>query len=155
MSADTIELNPIELATELTIAWLSNPNTRTSADEVPAFLGRMHNSIAALAGNAQASGTTTDVSTDYSPAVTARKSLADPDYIVSMMVSRSNVEGGESTVTDNHRQVLWQRTLQKPLDIMIGQDALTMHAVTPVAPLDPAQPAWRDVLVIAFTKVQP
>ncbi len=85
MSADTIELNPIELATELTIAWLSNPNTRTSADEVPAFLGKMHNSIAALAGNAQASGTTTDVPTDYSPAVTARKSLADPDYIVSMI----------------------------------------------------------------------
>lgn len=77
------------------------------------------------------------------------------DYIVSMMVSRCNVEGGESTVTDNEGQVLWQRTLQKPLDILIGQDARTMHAVTPVVPLDPAQPAWRDVLVVAFTKVQP
>ena len=76
------------------------------------------------------------------------------DYIVSTMVSRCNVEGGESIVTDNHRQVLWQRTLKKPLDIMIGQDALTLHAVTPVVPLDPAQPAWRDVLVVAFTKVQ-
>jgi hypothetical protein len=76
------------------------------------------------------------------------------DYIVSMMVSRCNVEGGESTVTDNHRQMLWQRTLQRPLDIMIAQDAQTMHAVTPVVPLDPAQPACRDVLVVAFTKVQ-
>lgn len=77
------------------------------------------------------------------------------DYIVSMMVSRCNVEGGESNVTDNNGRVLWQRTLQKPLDILIGKDALTMHAVTPVVPLDPAQPAWRDVLVIAFTKVLP
>ncbi|MFM2060320.1 MAG: hypothetical protein RLY71_4705 [Pseudomonadota bacterium] len=76
------------------------------------------------------------------------------DYIVSMMVARCNVEGGQSTVTDNHRRVLWQRTLEKPLDIMIGQDALTMHAVTPVVPLDPALPAWRDVLVVAFTKVE-
>lgn len=77
------------------------------------------------------------------------------DYIVSMMVSRCNVEGGESTVTDNNGQVLWQRTLQKPLDILIGQDARTMHAVTPVVPLDPTQSAWRDVLVVAFTKVHP
>jgi hypothetical protein len=77
------------------------------------------------------------------------------DYIVSMMVARRNVEGGESMITDNHQQVLWQRTLQKPLDILIGLDAQTMHAVTPVVPLDSAEPAWRDVLVIAFTKVQP
>jgi hypothetical protein len=34
----TTETNSIELATELTIAWLGNPNTRTSADDVPAFL---------------------------------------------------------------------------------------------------------------------
>ena len=30
-----------------------------------------------------------------------------------------------------------------------------LHAVTPVVPLDPTQPAWRDVLVVAFTKVHP
>ena len=30
--------NPVELATELTIAWLGNPNVRVSAEEVPAFL---------------------------------------------------------------------------------------------------------------------
>jgi hypothetical protein len=77
------------------------------------------------------------------------------DYIVSMMVSRHNVAGGESTITDNQEMVLWQRTLLKPLDIMIGQDAATMHAVTPVTPVDPDAPAWRDVLVVAFTRVQP
>lgn len=76
------------------------------------------------------------------------------DYIVSLMVSRCNVEGGETTITDNQGQVLWQRTLQLPLDIVIGQDARTMHAVSPVTPLRACQPAWRDVLVIAFTKVE-
>ncbi len=75
------------------------------------------------------------------------------DYIVSMMVSRRNVVGGETTVTDNNQQVLWQRTLQKPLDILIGKDAHTMHVVSPVAPEDAGQEAYRDVLVIAFTKV--
>lgn len=75
------------------------------------------------------------------------------DYIVSMMVSRRNVVGGETTVTDNDGQVLWQRTLQRPLDILIGKDAHTMHAVSPVSPTDASQEAYRDVLVIAFTKV--
>lgn len=68
-------------------------------------------------------------------------------------MSRRNVEGGESTITDDERQVLWQRTLQKPLDIMIANDALTMHAVSPVSPIDASQAAYRDVLVVAFTKV--
>lgn len=75
------------------------------------------------------------------------------DYIVSMMVSRRNVEGGETTITDNDSQVLWQRTLQNPLDIVIGKDAHTMHAVSPVSPIDISKEAYRDVLVIAFTKV--
>ena len=41
MADDKSELNTVELATELTIAWLSNPNTRAGADEVPAFLQKM------------------------------------------------------------------------------------------------------------------
>ncbi|KQV96939.1 2OG-Fe dioxygenase family protein [Rhizobacter sp. Root1221] len=77
------------------------------------------------------------------------------DYIVSLMISRRNVTGGETTVTDNDRQVLWQKTLQRPLDILIGKDAHSMHSVSPVSPVDPSQKACRDVLVIAFTKVAP
>lgn len=38
----------VELATELTIAWLSNPNTRASTDEVPVFLAKMHDAVRAL-----------------------------------------------------------------------------------------------------------
>jgi len=48
MINENIQLNAVELATELTIAWLSNSNTRTSADEVPAFLARMHSSVQSL-----------------------------------------------------------------------------------------------------------
>ena len=39
----------VTLATELTIAWLSNPNTRAGAEEVPAFLRTMHEAVGALA----------------------------------------------------------------------------------------------------------
>ena len=39
--SDETTFSSVELATELTIAWLSNPNTRANADEVPAFLAKM------------------------------------------------------------------------------------------------------------------
>ena len=39
----------VTLATELTIAWLSNPNTRAGAEEVPGFLRTMHEAVGALA----------------------------------------------------------------------------------------------------------
>lgn len=85
MSEDTA-LNPVELATELTIAWLSNPNTRATADEVPAFLAKMHQAVTELAtpaasGEAQADETTAE----YTPAVSVRKSLASKDHIISMI----------------------------------------------------------------------
>ena len=50
MSEDTTDLSALELATELTIAWLGNPNTRISAEEVPAFLGKMHDTVSSLLG---------------------------------------------------------------------------------------------------------
>ena len=31
----------------------------------------------------------------------------------------------------------------------------TMHAVTPVTPIKQDEPAWRDVLVVAFTRIRP
>ena len=48
MSEDTVDTSALELATELTIAWLGNPNTRISADEVPQFLRRMHETVSEL-----------------------------------------------------------------------------------------------------------
>jgi len=80
----TTETNTIELATELTIAWLSNPNTRTSADDVPAFLQSMHAAVEKLGGSlaeTPAEGT----AVEYTQAVTARKSLASRDHIISMI----------------------------------------------------------------------
>ncbi len=80
----TDEPNPIELATELTIAWLSNPNTRTSAENVPAFLQSMHDAVARLATPAAGEPEQTEPQ-EYTPAVTARKSLASREHIISMI----------------------------------------------------------------------
>lgn len=84
MSEDTTNLNAVELATELTIAWLGNPNTRTSAEEVPAFLGKMHDTVSALLGTS-APTTAEEPATEYTPAVSVRKSLASKDHILSMI----------------------------------------------------------------------
>lgn len=81
------EMNTRELATELTVAWLSNPNTRASADDVTAFL---------LTVRASLDGLTTGVETvaaqepaSHEPAVTVRKSLASPDRIISLITGES------------------------------------------------------------------
>lgn len=82
MSNDNNDTTPVELATELTIAWLSNPNTRAAADDVPAFLAKMHEAVSALGQPTEASAT---ADTEYTPAITARRSLSSPDHIISMI----------------------------------------------------------------------
>ena len=76
------DVNPVELATELTIAWLSNANTRASADEVPAFLARMHEAVTGLSAPA---GVAEPTAGTQEGAVSVRKSLASKDHIISMI----------------------------------------------------------------------
>ncbi|PAX07965.1 MucR family transcriptional regulator [Sphingomonas lenta] len=84
MSEDQSDTNALELATELTIAWLGNPNTRISADEVPAFLRRMHETVSELTGSS-AETPSAEPQTEYTPAVSVRKSLSSRDHIISMI----------------------------------------------------------------------
>ena len=84
MADDTNDLSSVELATELTIAWLGNANTRTSADDVPAFLAKMHETVTSLLAP-DAPTQSSDAVAEYTPAVTSRKSLASKDFIISMI----------------------------------------------------------------------
>lgn len=79
-----MSLNAVELAAELTIAWLSNLNTRVTADDVPAFLRSMHGAVSNLAIVAS-KVEDTQPEPEFTPAVSVRKSLASKDYIVSMI----------------------------------------------------------------------
>jgi predicted transcriptional regulator len=75
--------NSIELATELTIAWLSNPSVRASAEEVPAFLNTIHARLGQLSNTSGSE--VVEPAAEYIPAVTVRRSLASKDHIISMI----------------------------------------------------------------------
>lgn len=78
--------SPLHLAAELTVAWLGNHGTRAKADEVPAFLRAMHETVLELqAGARPADPEQSQVPEEHTPAVSARKSLASPDRIISMI----------------------------------------------------------------------
>jgi predicted transcriptional regulator len=86
--SDENSLNAVELAAELTIAWLGNQNNRVAPDDVPAFLRTMHATVTELAGGSSAraeSGEVVAPEQEFTPAVTARKSLASKDHIISMI----------------------------------------------------------------------
>ena len=80
----TNDNDAVTLATELTIAWLSNPNTRTNPDDVPAFLSSMHAAVEKL-GSGSAQPVPEEPAQEYVPAVSVRKSLASKDHIISMI----------------------------------------------------------------------
>lgn len=84
MTDDADQDNGLELAVELTIAWLSNPNTRAQANEVPDFLRTMHEAVGGLSGTS-APDTGEEQPASYEPAVTVRKSLASKDHIISLI----------------------------------------------------------------------
>lgn len=84
MSDESRTANAAELATELTIAWLSNPNTRTTLAEVPEFLKAMHAAIEAL-GTSDGAGAGQPQAEQHMPAVTPRRSLASKDHIISLI----------------------------------------------------------------------
>ena len=77
-------LNAVELAAELTIAWLGNQNNRVTAEDVPAFLRTMHATVTELAGGSAPVGTVAEEPAEaFTPAVTVRRSLASKDHIIS------------------------------------------------------------------------
>ncbi|NIJ21900.1 putative transcriptional regulator [Sphingomonas naasensis] len=81
-------LNAVELATELTIAWLGNQNNRVSAEEVPVFLRNMHATVSELSSGTSGSGGGDEepaAQAEFTPAVSVRKSLASKDHIISMI----------------------------------------------------------------------
>lgn len=79
--------DPVELASDLTIAWLSNPNNRASMEDVSTFLRTMHADVIALSGGiASAEGASKEPASDeFTPAVSVRRSLASKDHIISLI----------------------------------------------------------------------
>jgi len=86
--AEEQTLNAVELATELTIAWLGNQNNRVQAEDVPQFLRTMHATVTELAGGSSDTSASADepaATEEFTPAVSVRKSLASKDHLISMI----------------------------------------------------------------------
>ena len=88
MTTERANVSAIELATELTIAWLSNPNTRAAAEDVQVFLKSMHDSVVGLVDRPNTAAAGEAATEQFTPAVTVRKSLASKDHILSLIDGR-------------------------------------------------------------------
>jgi hypothetical protein len=74
------------------------------------------------------------------------------DYVLVLLITRRNIASGTTTTHALDRSMLGSFTLTEPFDAALVDDRRVYHGVTPVEPLDPALPAYRDVLVVTFRK---
>jgi len=72
------------------------------------------------------------------------------DWVLVLLVRRENVASGETRIADGAGAQLGGFTLADPIDAALVDDRRVQHGVTAIHPLDPARPAWRDVLVLTF-----
>jgi hypothetical protein len=74
------------------------------------------------------------------------------DYVLVLLVNRTNIASGMTSVHDLEGKALGHFTLTTPFDAALVDDMRVMHGVTPVEPLDPAESGFRDVLVVTFRR---
>ena len=72
------------------------------------------------------------------------------DWVLVLLIKRHNIRSGTTTIADLDKQSLGSFTLTDPFDAAIVDDSRVYHGVTPIEPIDAAQPAYRDVLVVTF-----
>ncbi len=73
------------------------------------------------------------------------------DWVLVMLVDRRNVEAGTTHIEDETGGRA-SFTLTTPGEAVLLNDRRIRHGVTAIHALDPALPAWRDVLVITWRK---
>jgi hypothetical protein len=76
------------------------------------------------------------------------------DFVLVLMVRRENIAQGTTTIHDDERRLLGSLTLSQPLDAALVDDRRVYHGVTPVVPALAGRPAFRDVLVLTYRKIQ-
>ncbi|OOG55588.1 2OG-Fe dioxygenase family protein [Rhodanobacter sp. C03] len=72
------------------------------------------------------------------------------DYVLVLLIDRTNIESGTTTIHAHDGSLLGSFTLTHALDAALVDDTRVCHGVTAVTPLDPTKPAHRDVLVVTF-----
>ncbi len=74
------------------------------------------------------------------------------DHVLVLLIGRRNIQSGVTSIHDASGRNLGSFTLAEPFDAAWVDDHRVMHGVTPVEPIDPAQPGFRDVLVVTFRR---
>jgi len=77
------------------------------------------------------------------------------DYVLVLLVDRQNIASGTTSIHAVDGRTLGNFTLTHPLDAALLEDRKVSHGVTPVRPVDPNRPAYRDVLVVTFLQAEP
>jgi hypothetical protein len=74
------------------------------------------------------------------------------DLVVVILVARSGLKGGETRVFDARGPQGLRFTLTEPWSALLLDDERVIHESTPIQPLDPSLPAWRDTLVLTYRR---
>ena len=72
------------------------------------------------------------------------------DWVLVLLVRRHNIRSGTTTIADLDKRPLGSFTLTDPFDAALVDDSRVYHGVTPIEPIEPGEPAYRDVLVVTF-----
>lgn len=73
------------------------------------------------------------------------------DFGAIHLMSRTNADGGISSVYDNDERLTAQFQLQGPMDTMFWADRKVLHSVSPITVVDHSAPAVRDILILGYT----
>jgi hypothetical protein len=74
------------------------------------------------------------------------------DFVLVLLINRQNIASGVTSIFNLHGEPLGLFTLTDPFDAALVDDTRVAHGVTPVEPLGPGAPAYRDVLVVTFRR---
>lgn len=74
------------------------------------------------------------------------------DFVLVALVRRDNIRSGTTTIHGADGQQLGEFTLTDPLDLALVDDQRVWHGVTAVEPVELSTPAFRDVLVLTYSR---
>jgi hypothetical protein len=74
------------------------------------------------------------------------------DLVAVILVARHNIKGGETRIFDARGPQGLRFTLDEPWSALLLDDERVIHESTPIQPVEPTQPAYRDTLVITLRR---
>lgn len=73
------------------------------------------------------------------------------DFVAIVLVARHGLRGGETRVFPAQGPGAVERfTMQRPGETLLLDDTRVIHETTPIQPLAPGAPGWRDTLVLTY-----